>query len=406
LKTIVLFTASYPYDIAVENTFLEEELFYLNKYFRVIIIPQIKKGKKSNFIDNLENIEVWEDLEDFRKSYILKALDIKFLKELKHIKKFSHLKNLVAYYSKVKWLEKYFTKKFMSGNLKNDFIYYTFWFDIATTALLNLINEYNFKLITRVHGGDLFFERHDGYIPFRLSDIKSIDKVIAVSKYGYDYLLNRYNLNRDKIELFYLLSKDYGIINPVNKEKVFKIVNCAMVVPLKRIDDIIVLLSKFSNKFSIPVEYTHIGDGVDFAKIKSLAKKFSTNLFKINLIGFKNIEEIMNDIYKNNPYDVFITLSKTEGGVPFALREAASCEIPLIGTNVGGIPEIIINDYNGYLVDVNYREDDVLEILYKIYKMKFTEQFIKMRKNSRKLFLEKFDPSKNHEKFAKFLGEL
>jgi len=403
LKTIVLFTASYPYDIAVENTFLEEELFYLNKYFKVIIIPQTRQGTRSSFIDNLENIEVWEDLEEYKKSYIFKILDFKFLKELKNIKNLFHLKQLIIHYSQVKWLEKHIEEKFKMGNLKKEFIYYTFWFSSQTTALINLKKIYNFKLFSRVHGGDLYFERNNGYIPFRMKDTQIIDKVIAVSKQGYEYLKDVYLIKKDKIELLHLLSKDYQVINPKNNNKNFNIVSCSFLVSLKRVNKIIEFLYLISKKYNIDVNYTHIGNGIEFEKVEKLSFQLSNELFKINLIGFKTIDEIM-DIYKTESFDYFITLSETEGGVPFALREAASCEIPLIGTNIGGIPEIIEN--NGFLVNKDL--ENIEEILLKTYNLKINsfEEYVKLRKNSRKIFLKKFEAGKNHKKFVEFLERL
>ena len=47
LSTIILFTHSYPYEVAVEHTFLEREVEYLCSYFdRVVIVPQRLEGKK------------------------------------------------------------------------------------------------------------------------------------------------------------------------------------------------------------------------------------------------------------------------------------------------------------------------------------------------------------------------
>jgi glycosyltransferase involved in cell wall biosynthesis len=405
LKTIVLFTASYPYSIALENTFLEEEIFYLSKHFHVIIIPQKRKGKKSEFASSLNNIEIWNDLPQFRKKDLFQLFSITFLKEILHIHSIIHLKQLIIHYLKAETVKSYLIKKFETNKLKKDFIYYTFWFDSSTTALSLLKEKYNLKFFTRVHGGDLYLERNHGYIPFRAYSIEKTDKIVAVSQKAYDYLQETYNLKEFKIDLFHLLSKDYGIINPVNNEKFFRIVSCALVSPLKRVDEIIRLLALFSQKFNIRVDYMHIGNGEDFAKISNMAKTYETDFFNIHLTGFKDIEEIM-DIYKKKPFDFFVTLSETEGGVPFALREAASCEIPLIGTNVGGIPEIIEDGYNGFMVTKNFSDDEVLDVLRKAYRIKCSKNNIVFRQKSRRIFLNRFEASKNYQKFIKFLERL
>ena len=55
-------------------------------------------------------------------------------------------------------------------------------------------------------------------------------------------------------------------------------------------------------------------------------------------------EEFYNDV------DVLLMTSKLEG-LPMVILEAFSLGIPVIWTPVGGIPEIVINGYNGYLVN-------------------------------------------------------
>lgn len=48
--------------------------------------------------------------------------------------------------------------------------------------------------------------------------------------------------------------------------------------------------------------------------------------------------------------DLYVQPSRSEG-LPLALMEAASAGLPLIGTNVGGIPEAVHNAHNGMLVE-------------------------------------------------------
>ena len=56
------------------------------------------------------------------------------------------------------------------------------------------------------------------------------------------------------------------------------------------------------------------------------------------------VEEFYNDL------DLLLMTSELEG-LPMVILEAFSLGIPVISTPVGGIPEIIIDGYNGYLVN-------------------------------------------------------
>ncbi|KKS26440.1 MAG: Glycosyl transferase group 1 [Parcubacteria group bacterium GW2011_GWA2_42_11] len=48
-------------------------------------------------------------------------------------------------------------------------------------------------------------------------------------------------------------------------------------------------------------------------------------------------------------FDIFILPSIKEG-LPYAILEAMAAGLPIIASNIGGIPELVENDFNGYLV--------------------------------------------------------
>jgi glycosyltransferase involved in cell wall biosynthesis len=80
---------------------------------------------------------------------------------------------------------------------------------------------------------------------------------------------------------------------------------------------------------------------------------------KDNLIKLANDLNISNSvIFKGfvdnarsqlSTFDIFLLPSRSEG-LPYAILEAGAVELPVIATNVGGIPEIIVDEKNGLLV--------------------------------------------------------
>jgi len=87
-----------------------------------------------------------------------------------------------------------------------------------------------------------------------------------------------------------------------------------------------------------------IGDGPKRKELEDLSKGKGLER-KIIFAGFQS------DVENWLPaFDVFVLPSLTEG-TPMALLEAMSAGIPVIATNVGGVPKIVENGVNGFLID-------------------------------------------------------
>ena len=87
------------------------------------------------------------------------------------------------------------------------------------------------------------------------------------------------------------------------------------------------------------------GDGPEKAKLKSLARELE--LQKIEFIGRVSPDE-MPSIY--DKADVFLN-SPSVDNMPLSIIEAFACGLPVVSTNVGGIPYIVENGKTGLLVE-------------------------------------------------------
>lgn len=90
----------------------------------------------------------------------------------------------------------------------------------------------------------------------------------------------------------------------------------------------------------------HIGGNGESDRIKSLIEDYNVGDFVISE-GFVKGEKKIEDL---NWADVFILPSYNEG-LPIAILEAMSYGMPIISTNVGGIPEVVKTDVNGKLIE-------------------------------------------------------
>ena len=405
MKTIVLFTGSYLYSKSLEDTFLEPELEVLNDFFKIILVPLSRKGSKSEFIKKLKNIEICEDFIEFNKKDILNVfkMDLIFLSDLKNIKKLAHLKDLVKKFIFYRWVKKNIEQKIENELWSENFIYYTYWFDYATTALVSLKKQYSLKVVTRVHGYDLYEERKDGFIPFRSRDVTGVDKIVTISMQGLRYLKDKYKLKN--VYNSYLGVRDLNIKPPINSTNNFKIVSCSLMLSVKRIDMIMNYLSTVSKELKIKVEWCHIGNGsLEDRLLKQKQKKQHKN-FKINFIGFLENRKIF-EYYNNNSFDYFITLSASEG-LPVTLMEACSVGLPIIATSVGGIGEIVENKVNGFLLSKNPTYIEFKQVFFQAIEYKNdSKTYSLLIKNSRKSYEDKFKSEVNHRIFIDLLNKL
>ena len=103
-----------------------------------------------------------------------------------------------------------------------------------------------------------------------------------------------------------------------------------------------------------------------------------------------------------NGADIFVMASHMESfGLVYA--EAMACEIPVIGTSVGGIPEIIDNGKTGYLIGV----EDHVELAKKLDLLAVNESRRKsMGKKGRKVIEKRFSAKKILDKYVGILESI
>jgi len=417
---LILFTQFFPFSKVAEYGFLKQEIPFLSKSFdRIIIVPQNIISEKVDL--NFKNIEINEELFPYfqdlklnrkkRPGYLLEVL--RFIKyyfmemvfnpsllfnRRKRIIMRSHYLHILMIYS---WLKKFIN--YEKVNISNT-IFYTYWFEKQTSALVFLKrNIPELKIVTRAHGYDLFEERQlFNYIPFRTNIIKKVNLIIPCMQAGTDYLSTKYHLPVHKIKTSYLGVDDQNKINKPSQDHIFRLVSCSSMIALKRLHLIIQGLKELSTILpDQKIEWIHFGDGDLRSEIEDNTRNIHaenvTTIFK----GQVDLNQIF-DHYANSPVDVFINVSSTEGQ-PVTIKEAISFGIPVIATDVGGNSEIV-TDQNGILLTPNPTPVEIAQAL--THFIHYDNKVLKMRKQSRKLFLQKYDSKKVYPEFIIYLSKL
>jgi glycosyltransferase involved in cell wall biosynthesis len=171
-------------------------------------------------------------------------------------------------------------------------------------------------------------------IPVAISDIVC-DSIVAVHK-----------LKRDNIPIVYngVECSRYKCTKERNPQKTLNFINVGSIHRVKNLSFLIDCFSELV-KENKNVHLTLVGDGV-------LRKNIEDQIEKLNLQDYVTITGIVKDVENYLAYgDVYVASSIFEG-LPISILEAMSAGLPVISTNVGGVPDIIKNDQNGILVEL------------------------------------------------------
>ena len=401
-RTLHLFTARFPFGNYTE-TFLETEVNYLAKAFdNIIIYPSVKKNSTRTLPENFTVNELFcenhlykkEKLRLLRKNFGTVFHLLKSHGKLKGFKTLWKCRNLLLDNISSQ-LHKYAKFKNQVGFNSND-IYYDYWFENSTLMLaLARKNRLVENAVSRGHGFDIYDERWGEIgLPFRKFKLTHLDKVFIISDFGKNYMINSSSQEfKSKIDLSRLGVQRFERSQKLNKSDSLTIVSCSSILDFKQVDKIPSLLKGLN----VPVRWIHFGDGPHKKAVESEIETLPSNI-KAELKGHVDNSELIR-FYQENHVDLFITLSSSEG-LPVSMMEAQSFGIPILAYPVGGIPEIVINETTGFLMEESWTNEKKAELLEKALNYSFNTTTIE------DFFLQNFDATRNYTDFIEQLCSL
>lgn len=282
-------------------------------------------------------------------------------------------------------------------------IYYSFW---NTYYCYSMVREgrrhKNVRMVSRLHGFDLYHERIPGSRqPFKHQMEQRLDGLIFLADFARAYYRDNTkaaDTPQDKLYVCPLGIERAGRKMPPRQGEALELLSCSDVIPLKRVERIVDGLAQIEQgRF----HWTHIGDGGQFARIKSYADEKLAGKDNV-CYTFKGRMEHSQVLkyYETEQVDCFITTSSTEG-VPVSIMEAMAYGIPVIGTAVGGIPEMI--DGNGILLQADPTAEDVARAL-TVLAQADDEEFGQMKEKSLRMWGERYDVDVSVRELLGILG--
>lgn len=233
-------------------------------------------------------------------------------------------------------------------------------------------------VITTLHGTDITLVGSDkSFAPVVAFSINNSDGVTAVSQHLKKQTCEQLKIDKE-IEVIYNFI-DFSRFSRTNKEH-FRmaiapageriLVHTSNFRKVKRIDDVIQTFCIVQKQ--LPAKLLLVGDGPERPRLERLCRELGI-YEHVRFLGKQDaIEEIL------AVTDLFIIPSENES-FGLAALEAMACEVPVISSNAGGLPEVNIDGVTGFLSevgDVRSMAEDAMTLL------QDAEMLAKFRKNA------------------------
>ncbi|MDJ1470123.1 N-acetyl-alpha-D-glucosaminyl L-malate synthase BshA [Cytophagaceae bacterium DM2B3-1] len=218
-------------------------------------------------------------------------------------------------------------------------------------------------VVTTLHGTDITLVGKDAsFEPVVTFSINQSDGVTAVSDDLKKSTYQQFEITREievipnfiDLERFKKQKKEhFKMAIAPNNEKI--LIHTSNFRKVKRIEDVVKVFAEVHKQ--IPSKLLLVGDGPERAGIERMCRQLDI-ADAVRFLGkLDAVEEVL------SVSDLFIMPSEKES-FGLAALEAMACEIPVISSNAGGLPELNVNGVSGFLSPVGDIDDMVKNALF------------------------------------------
>ncbi len=214
-------------------------------------------------------------------------------------------------------------------------------------------NSRTIKIITTLHGTDItLVGLEPSFLATMKFSIEQSDGVTAVSNFLKEKTLSNYQIEKDievipnfidTVKYNRAAAAQTGCFKKsfaTDNEKI--LIHTSNFRPVKRIRDVVKIFAKVREK--IPARLILVGDGPERSETERLCRELEISEF----VKFMGKQDSIAELLAIS--DLFLMPSQTESFGLSAL-EAMSCEVPVISSSVGGLPELNLHGETGYIAE-------------------------------------------------------
>ena len=221
----------------------------------------------------------------------------------------------------------------------------------AYLAKQMLKQKKDLKVITTLHGTDItLIGLEPSFLPLVKFSIEASDGVTAVSRSLKEQTLTNYNIEKE-IQVIpnfvdtdlYKPSKNGDLREHVAPHGEKVLVHTSNFRVVKRVPDTIRILEKVIKE--IPSKLLLVGDGPDRSECERLCRQLGL-CDDVKFLGKQDgLVEIL------NAADIFLIPSQSES-FGLAALEAMACGLPVVSSNIGGLPELVRHNETGFIAGI------------------------------------------------------
>jgi N-acetyl-alpha-D-glucosaminyl L-malate synthase BshA len=211
-------------------------------------------------------------------------------------------------------------------------------------------------VVTTLHGTDItLVGSNKAFAPVVEFSINKSDGVTAVSESLKKETCSYFHIQRDIRVIYNFI--DFNRFSKSDKDHFKKaiapngeriIVHTSNFRKLKRVEDVIEVFKRIQEK--MPSKLLLVGDGPERYHLEEICRQLNL-CTEVRFLGKQDaIEELL------AVSDLFIMPSESES-FGLAALEAMACEVPVISSNAGGLPEVNIHGQTGFLSEIGDVDD-------------------------------------------------
>jgi N-acetyl-alpha-D-glucosaminyl L-malate synthase BshA len=227
-------------------------------------------------------------------------------------------------------------------------VHYAIPHSISAYLAKMMLTDRVVPFVTTLHGTDITLVGNDrSYLPITRFGIEKSDAVTAVSAYLKHRTVQEFQIVRPIEVVPNFVDCDvYGPSSDRTSRKKFAaddegiLIHISNFRPVKRVEDVIGIFAMVRKERK--ARLLMVGDGPDRPKAEWLAHTHGV-ADDVQFVGKQND---MNQLLAIS--DILLLPSELESFGLVAL-EAMACEVPVVATRVGGIPEVVHDGLDGYL---------------------------------------------------------